>query len=132
MREAALYGAEVIKITGTYDQTKELAARFAKSKGIFLDRGIKSVAAIEAMKTMAYEIAEELGDELEDGARWRSPDWFLQGVSGGIGADLGEQEHVTVRLFERDSSCGKCAAGTGPILDHKWLAIGELRKACGR
>jgi threonine synthase len=26
MREAALYGAEVIKITGTYDQTKELAA----------------------------------------------------------------------------------------------------------
>ena len=85
MREAALYGAEVIKITGTYDQTKELAARFAKTKGIFLDRGIKSVAAIEAMKTMAYEIAEQLGDELEDGERWRAPDWFIQGVSGGMG-----------------------------------------------
>jgi threonine synthase len=85
MREAALYGAEVIKITGTYDQTKELAARFAKAKGIFLDRGIKSVAAIEAMKTMAYEIAEQLGDELEGGERWCSPDWFLQGVSGGMG-----------------------------------------------
>ncbi len=61
MQEAALYGAEVIKITGTYDQTKELAARFAKRQGVFLDRGIKSVAAIEAMKTMAYEIAEQLG-----------------------------------------------------------------------
>jgi hypothetical protein len=85
MREAALYGAEVIKTTGNYDQTKELAAKFAKAKGIFLDRGIKSVAAIEAMKTMAYEIAEQLGDELEDGQRWRSPDWFLQGVSGGMG-----------------------------------------------
>ena len=85
MREAALYGAEVIKITGTYDQTKELAARFAKRQGIFLDRGIKSVAAIEAMKTMAYEIAEQLGYALNDGARWRSPDWFIQGVSGGMG-----------------------------------------------
>lgn len=85
MREAALYGAEVIKITGTYDQTKEIAARFAKRQGIFLDRGIKSVAAIEAMKTIAYEMAEQLGYMLSDGARWRSPDWFIQGVSGGMG-----------------------------------------------
>ncbi|MEP7291404.1 MAG: pyridoxal-phosphate dependent enzyme, partial [Chloroflexota bacterium] len=77
MREAALYGAEVIKITGTYDQTKEFAARFAKRQGVFLDRGIKSVAAIEAMKSMAYEMAEQLGYVLNDGARWRAPDWFI-------------------------------------------------------
>ena len=85
MREAALYGAEVIKITGTYDQTKEIAARFAKRQSIFLDRGIKSAAAIEAMKTIAYEIAEQLGNEVEIGGHWRSPDWFIQGVSGGMG-----------------------------------------------
>jgi threonine synthase len=90
MREAALYGTEVIKTTGNYDQTKELAARFAKTKGVFLDRGIKSVAAIEGMKTMAYEIAEQLGaeDEAEEDVmdmRWRAPDWFIQGVSGGMG-----------------------------------------------
>jgi threonine synthase len=85
MREAALYGAEVIKTTGTYDQTKELAAKFAAAKGVFLDRGIKSVAAIEAMKTMAYEMGEQLGEELADGQRWLAPDWFLQGVSGGMG-----------------------------------------------
>ncbi|MFW5691743.1 MAG: threonine synthase [Chloroflexota bacterium] len=85
MRESALYGAEIIKTTGTYDQTKKLAAQFARAKGIFLDKGIKSVAAIEAMKTMGYEIAEQLGAELEEGKRWRAPDWFLQGVSGGMG-----------------------------------------------
>ena len=34
MREVALYGTEVIKVTGTYDQTKEMAKSFAKSKGI--------------------------------------------------------------------------------------------------
>lgn len=85
MREAALYGAEIIKTTGTYDQTKELAASFAKTKEIFLDKGIKSVAATEGMKTMAYEIAEQLGEVLEGGKRLRTPDWFLQGVSGGLG-----------------------------------------------
>ncbi|MBA3868846.1 MAG: threonine synthase [Anaerolineae bacterium] len=121
MREAALYGAEVIKITGTYDQTKELAARFAKSKGIFLDRGIKSVAAIEAMKTMAYEIAEELGDELNGGTRWRSPDWFLQGVSGGmgpIGVGKGFQEMMNFGLVDKMPAFGLIqSAGCAPMVE---------------
>lgn len=85
MRETAVYGAEVVKTTGTYDQTKELAANFAATKGIFLDRGIKSVAAIEAMKTMSYEIAEQLAGHFGQRDTWMAPDWFLQGVSGGMG-----------------------------------------------
>lgn len=109
MREAAVYGAEVIKITGTYDQTKEVAARFARTKGVFLDKGIKSVAAIEAMKTMAYEIAEQLGSELEDGQRWRAPDWFLQGVSGGmgpIGVGKGFREMLDFGIIDRMPAMG--------------------------
>ncbi|MCA0455500.1 MAG: threonine synthase [Chloroflexi bacterium] len=121
MREAALYGAEVIKITGTYDQTKELAARFAKSKGIFLDRGIKSVAAIEAMKTIAYEIAEQLGDDLEGGERWRTPDWFLQGVSGGmgpIGVGKGFQEMMNFGLVDKMPAFGLIqSAGCAPMVE---------------
>ncbi len=77
MREVAIYGAEVIKVTGTYDEAKIVAAEFAKKKGLYVDRGIKSIAAVESMKTMAYEIAEQLG--------WRAPDWFIQSVSGGMG-----------------------------------------------
>ncbi len=77
MREAAIYGGEVIKVTGTYDEAKVVANRFAQSKNLFLDRGIKSVAAVESMKTLAFEIAEQLG--------WRTPDWFIQAVSGGMG-----------------------------------------------
>lgn len=121
MREAALYGAEVIKITGTYDQTKELAARFAKTKGIFLDRGIKSVAAIEAMKTIAYEIAEQLGDELDGGHRWRTPDWFLQGVSGGmgpIGVGKGFQEMMNFGLVDRMPAFGLIqSSGCAPMVE---------------
>ena len=104
MRETALYGVEVIKVTGTYDQTKELAAKFAKRQGLFLDRGIKSVAAIEAMKTMAYEIAEQLGHVFNGGRRWRGPDWFIQGVSGGmgpIGVAKGFKEMYDFGLIDR-------------------------------
>jgi threonine synthase len=67
MREVALYGSEVIKITGTYDQTKKVAADFARHKGLQLDQGIKSFAAKESMKTVAFEIAEQLGWLLESG-----------------------------------------------------------------
>lgn len=121
MREAALYGTEVIKISGTYDQTKELAARYARRQGIFLDRGIKSVAAIEAMKTMSYEIAEQLGYMLHDGERWRAPDWFIQGVSGGmgpIGVGKGFRELYDFGLIDRMPKMGIIqSTGCAPMVE---------------
>ena len=121
MRETALYGAEVIKTTGNYDQTKTLAAQFARAKGVFIDKGIKSVAAIEAMKTMAYEVAEQLGNELEGGRRWRAPDWFLQAVSGGmgpIGIGKGFRELKTFGLVDKLPALGMIqAAGCAPMVE---------------
>jgi len=76
-RELALYGAEVIKITGTYDQAKEIAADFAARRSLYLDQGAKAIPGKESMKTIALEITEQLG--------WRAPDWYVQAVSGGIG-----------------------------------------------
>ncbi len=121
MREAALYGAEVIKVTGTYDQTKELAGKFAKRQGVFLDRGIKSVAAIEAMKTLAYEIAEELGYLFFDSERWLSPDWFIQGVSGGmgpIGVGKGFREMYDFGLIDKMPALGLVqSSGCAPMVE---------------
>lgn len=87
MREAALYGAEVVKVSGTYDETKHVAAEFAARKGIHLDRGAKAIPGKESMKTLGYEIAEQLGLALHPTApgRFVAPDWYIQAVSGGIG-----------------------------------------------
>jgi len=87
MREVAIYGSEVIKVTGTYDQTKQVAAQFSERQRIFRDRGIRSFAARESMKTVAFEIAEQLPARLGDdgGPPWRAPDWYVQAVSGGMG-----------------------------------------------
>jgi threonine synthase len=103
MREVALYGTEVVKVTGSYDETKQVASDFAKRKGLHLDRGIKSFAAKESMKTVAFEIAEQLGwltyrEHSTQGTPsiyppiwspprpiFRAPDWYVQAVSGGLG-----------------------------------------------
>lgn len=86
MREVALYGAQVIKVSGTYDETKAVASRFATSKGIQVDQGAKTIPAKESMKTIAFEIAEQLGLALnQQKGTWIAPDWYVQSVSGGIG-----------------------------------------------
>jgi len=90
MREMALYGAEVVKITGAYDQAKQVAADFAARRGIYKDRGAKAIPCKESMKTVALEIAEQMGLALGrvDGLPskgWRAPDWYIQAVSGGLG-----------------------------------------------
>ena len=77
LREAALFGAEVIRVSGNYDQTKQIAAQFAQRRHLMYDRGATSIPARESMKTIAYEIVEQLG--------WQAPDWYIQAVSGGLG-----------------------------------------------
>jgi len=77
LREAALFGAEVIRVSGNYDQTKQIASQFAQRKNLLLDRGASAIPSRESMKTIAYEIVEQLG--------WQAPDWYIQAVSGGMG-----------------------------------------------
>jgi threonine synthase len=92
MREIALYGSQVVKITGSYDQAKQVAAEFARQRGLYQDMGARTVTAVEAMKTIAFEIAEQL--TMQRGAppgstnetpKWRTPDWYVQAISGGMG-----------------------------------------------
>jgi threonine synthase len=140
MREVALYGSEVIKVAGTYDQAKRIAAEFAASKNLFLDQGIKGIAAKEAMKTVAFEVAEQLGSTLTGGDPaslnanshpWRVPDWYVQAVSGGLGPvgvmkgfrELNEMGYVSdmpkLACFQ--------ASGCAPMANsfHKGLAVAQ-------
>ncbi|WP_345106591.1 pyridoxal-phosphate dependent enzyme [Candidatus Villigracilis vicinus] len=87
MREIALYGSQVIKITGSYDQCKQVAAEFARQRKLYLDMGARTITSIEAMKTIAFEIAEQLTIALgpEENSQMRTPDWYVQAISGGMG-----------------------------------------------
>lgn len=87
LRELGLYGAEVVKIAGTYDQAKKVAADFAERRDLHMEHGADSITSTEGMKTIAFEIAEQLArhDPKPENGKWRVPDWYIQAVSGGIG-----------------------------------------------
>ena len=87
MREIALYGSQVIKITGSYDQCKQVAQEFARQRGLYQDLGARMITSIEAMKTIAFEITEQITAVQGPGQNtlWRTPDWYVQAISGGMG-----------------------------------------------
>lgn len=99
MREVAIYGTQVVKVTGSYDQAKQVAAEFARQRGLYLELGARSIPSVEAMKTIAFEISEQLTgipsispateNRSNNGHRpkttWLTPDWYIQAVSGGLG-----------------------------------------------
>ncbi|MEM7033768.1 MAG: pyridoxal-phosphate dependent enzyme, partial [Chloroflexota bacterium] len=115
MRELALYGAEVIKVTGSYDETKKIAADFASRRGIHFDKGAKAIPGKEGLKTLAFEIAEQLN--------WQAPDWYIQAVSGGIGplgVLKGFTELYQCGLIDRIPKLGLVqSAGCAPMV-HAW------------
>jgi threonine synthase len=111
MREAALYGAEVIKVAGTYDQAKKIAADFAARRNIHFDKGAKAIPGKESMKTVAFEIATELANclGLAENSPWKAPDWYIQAVSGGIGplgVQKGFEELYKMGLIDRVPKIG--------------------------
>lgn len=129
MREIALYGSQVVKVTGSYDQAKEIAAKFAAQHGLYLDMGSKTITSVEGMKTIAFEIAEQLtkilgAPTITSGTpKWRTPDWYIQAVSGGlgpIGVSKGFEELKKMGLIDRVPGIIAIQAdGCAPMV-HAW------------
>ncbi len=132
MREVALYGTQVVKVTATYDQAKKVAAEYAHQRSLYLERGARSVPSVEAMKTIAFEIAEQLANVLdplpEDGpppqaARFMAPDWYFQAVSGGLGpmgVQKGFQEMYEMGWIDHlPAMAGIQTSGCAPMA-HAW------------
>jgi threonine synthase len=72
---AAVYGARVVAIDGTYDEVNRLAAEVADERGWgFVNVNLRPFYA-EGSKTIAFEVVEQLG--------WRFPDHVVAPVASG-------------------------------------------------
>ncbi len=140
MREVALYGTQVIKVTGNYDQAKKVAAEFASQRALYVDKGVRSITTVDAMKTISFEIAEQLTSLLgppspftQDGQTiappWRTPTWYIQAISGGmgpIGVIKGFDELQALGLTNGSPKIGNIQAeGCAPMV-HAWKANKEV------
>jgi len=123
MREIALYGSQVVKITGSYDQCKQVASEFARQRKLYQDMGARTITSIEAMKTIAFEISEQLTTIQGPGEEtpWRTPDWYVQAISGGmgpLGVYKGFREMKQMGWTDRIPAFAPIqAAGCAPMVD---------------
>src|SRR5688500_14235096 len=109
---ALAYGATVVPVAGTYDDVNRLCLEIADETGWgFVNINLRPFYA-EGSKTLAYEIAEQLG--------WRSPDVVVGPVASGAmftRVARGFEELAELGLIERRPIrfVGGQAAGCAPV-----------------
>ncbi len=77
VRQAQLYGAEVVLIPGLISDAGQLAARVGAERGWFNVATLREPYRVEGKKTMGLELAEQLG--------WRLPAAIIYPAGGGTG-----------------------------------------------
>jgi threonine synthase len=109
----AVYGGTLIAVNGNYDDVNRLASEIAgEEEGwAFVNVNVRPYYA-EGSKTLAYEVAEQLG--------WRIPDQVVIPVASGsqlTKVDKGFQELIKLGLVEDKSYkiFGAQAAGCSPV-----------------
>ena len=76
-KECVLYGADVTLVDGLITDAGRIAAETGGPLGWYDVSTLKEPYRIEGKKTMAYELAEQLG--------WTYPDWIIYPTGGGTG-----------------------------------------------
>ncbi len=113
--QALSYGANYIAVDGTYDDSNRIAAQIGDSKGIGIVNINMRSYYVEGSKTLAYEVAEQLG--------WQVPDQLIIPVGSGAMLNAickGFEELQKVSLISDVSNMHVVAAqpkGCAPIVD---------------
>ncbi|CDI06311.1 threonine synthase [Candidatus Nitrosotenuis uzonensis] len=113
--QALAYGSKFIAVDGTYDDANRIAAQIGDSKGIGIVNINMRSYYVEGSKTLAYEVAEQLG--------WQVPDQLIVPVGSGAMLNAickGFEELQTVSLLNDVSRMRMIAAqphGCAPVVD---------------
>jgi threonine synthase len=109
----AIYGPRLVRVKGTYDDVNRLCAQVADRFGFGLvNLNLRGYYG-EGSKTMAFEIAEQLG--------WRTPDAVIAPMAGGslvtkLAKGFAELRKAGLADGEAPRTYGAQAAGCAPIV----------------
>ncbi len=113
--QALSYGAKYIAVDGTYDDANRIAAQIGDSKGIGIVNINMRSYYVEGSKTLAFEVAEQLG--------WQIPDQLIVPVGSGAMLNAickGFEELQSISLLDNVSEMHMIAAqphGCAPIVE---------------
>jgi threonine synthase len=116
-----VFGARVIRVRGTYDQTWELCQRACGAYGWYNRNAAVNPSLVEGKKTCGLEIAEQMGEQV--------PDWVAVAVGDGCtlaGTWKGLREMHALGFIRRlPRMLGVQADGARPLVD-AFQAGGDL------
>ena len=124
VEHALSYGATVVRVDGTYDDINRLSLEIADEEGwAFVNVNLRPFYA-EGSKTIAFEIAEQLG--------WRLPDVLVGPIASGsmfTKIAKGFDELVEIGLVERKDVrfVGGQPAGCAPVATAFAEGVDEIR-----
>jgi threonine synthase len=113
LAQLLVFGARVIRVRGSYDQTWEMCQRACRAHGWYNRNAAVNPTLVEGKKTCGLEIAEQMAG--------RVPDWVAVSVGdgctiAGIGKGLAEM-HALGLLPRRPRLLGVQAEGARPLVD---------------
>src|SRR6266478_9493740 len=126
----SIYGAQVIRVHGTYDQVNRLCTQVAFKYGWgFVNINLRPYYA-EGSKSVGFEIAQQLG--------WRTPQHIVVPMAGGsLIGKVHKAFHELARVgLISDPTCkifGAQATGCNPIsamVKNGWESHRPIRKPC--
>ena len=125
---AQVYGANVIAVNGTYDDVNRLCSELADQKGwAFCNINVRPYYS-EGSKTLAFEVAEQLG--------WEVPDHVVVPIASGaqlvkITKGFGELAQIGLTSGKLPRVSGAQASGCNPVANaysRGWDAIKPVRR----
>ena len=114
VRGAAVYGASIVAVDGTYDELNRLCSEIADMYSwAFCNINVRPYYA-EGSKTLAFEVVEQLG--------WQAPDHIVTPIASGslytkIGKGLRELVEVGLLDEQRTHIHGAQADGCAPVAE---------------
>ena len=106
-----IFGATLFLVRGSYDDAFELSSLASEKLGIYCRNTGQNPFTVEGKKTVAFEIAEQLG--------WRAPEWVVVPVGDGnilMGVFKGFRELVELGFIpSAPKILGVQAEGSSPI-----------------
>lgn len=114
--QIAIYGAAINRVSGSREQTTE-AALAATADGTFYASHNWSPYFVAGMKSVAYEIAEQMN--------WKAPDWVVVPVGGGSllnGVFMGFLDLVKAGFVQRMPKILAVQAAACAPVEKAWLA----------
>jgi threonine synthase len=115
--QIAMYGAQLVRVPGSREDTTRAAEKAAQAPGSFYGSHNWNPYFIAGLKTLGFEIAEQLA--------WQTPDWIVTPLGGGsllLGLYYGFKEMIDVGIVDRMPRLAAVQAENCAPVYHAWKA----------